>query len=107
MSKPLFPKTLLDGLMPIDYEIPGLHVHISPTRGGTVYFVSADKEIYFPEHAHGYQWSVVVAGSCRLTMNGRTYTYRKGDTYAIPAGMPHQLTLGAGYAEGDYTFDAE
>ena len=38
-------------------------------------------------------------------MNGETKIYRKGDTYRLPANVPHQITLGAGYAEVDYVDD--
>ncbi len=38
-------------------------------------------------------------------MNGETKTYQQGDTYYIPAGVTHQITLSAGYAEIDYVDD--
>ncbi len=88
-----------------DYGIDGLEVHVDHTSTGTVYFVSADKEVAFPEHSHAAQWTVVVSGECRFTAGDRSITYRKGDTYFIPAGLKHQITLCAGYAEVDYVDD--
>jgi len=41
------------------------------------------------EHAHGAQWGIVVEGEMRLTIGDETKTYRKGDTYYIPAGVVH------------------
>ncbi len=88
-----------------DYGIEGLEVHVDHTPTGTVYFVSASKEVEFPLHSHAAQWTVVVSGECRFTMNGETRIYRAGETYLIPADMPHQITLCAGYSEVDYVDD--
>jgi quercetin dioxygenase-like cupin family protein len=88
-----------------DYSIDGLEVHVDHTSIGTVYFVSTTKEIIFPVHSHAEQWSIVVRGECRFTMNGETKIYRQGDTYRIPAGVPHQITLSANYSEVDYVAD--
>lgn len=41
-----------------DYGIEGLTVRVDHTSTGTVYFVSAEKEVHFPEHAHAEQWGV-------------------------------------------------
>ena len=86
-----------------DYGIEGLIVHADKGEFGETYFVYAHREIVFPEHAHGEQWSVVIQGKCDFTADGKTCTYKKGDRYRIPAGMTHQITLHAGYAELDYT----
>jgi len=88
-----------------DYGIDGLAVHVDHTSTGTVYFVSASKEVVFPEHAHAAQWTIVVSGSCTFTADGKTMTYGAGETYFIPAGLKHQITLHAGYSEVDYVDD--
>ncbi len=88
-----------------DYKIDGLEVHVDHTSTGTVYFVSAKKEVIFPEHAHAAQWTVVVSGSCTFTANGETKIFSAGDTYIIPEGLKHQITLHAGYSEVDYVDD--
>ena len=90
-----------------DYGLEGLTVHVDTSPLGETYFVSAQKEIVFPEHAHGAQYTVVVSGSCAYTADGKTVTYKKGDIYFIPAGQKHQITLHAGYAEMDYVFSGE
>ena len=41
------------------------------------------------EHTHGAQWGMVVEGEMKLTIAGHARTYRKGDSYSIPAGTPH------------------
>lgn len=88
-----------------DYGIEGLTVRVDHTSTGTVYFVSAEKEVHFPEHAHAEQWTIVVSGKCLLTMDGATRTYQQGDTYVIPGNKKHQITLCAVYAEVDYVDD--
>ncbi len=88
-----------------DYGLPGLNVYSDHTSTGTIYFVSADREIAFPTHSHAAQWTVVISGECRFTANGKTVVYRQGDTYFIPEGCSHQITLGAGYSEIDYVDD--
>ena len=101
----VFPEMILRNVPARDYGIPGLTVRVDHTSTGTVYFVSAEREVPFPEHSHAAQWTVVVSGECRFTANGETRVYRAGDTYFIPAGLPHQITLCAGYAEVDYVDD--
>ncbi|MBQ7516494.1 MAG: cupin domain-containing protein [Schwartzia sp.] len=96
---------IIDKVPSRDYGIEGLTVHVDHTSTGTVYFVSAEKEVPFPEHAHAAQWTIVVSGECRFTANGKTRTYKAGETYFIPAGLKHQITLGAGYSEVDYVDD--
>ncbi|MBO5589187.1 MAG: cupin domain-containing protein [Anaerovibrio sp.] len=78
---------IIDKVPVRDYGIDGLSVHVDHTSTGTVYFVSAEKEVPFPEHSHAAQWTVVVSGKCLFTANGETKTYQQGDTYFIPAGL--------------------
>ncbi len=88
-----------------DYGIDGLTVHVDHTSPGTVYFAYAEKEVVFPEHSHAAQWTIVVTGSCSFTANGETKICKAGETYFIPAGLKHQITLHAGYSEVDYVDD--
>ncbi len=60
-------------------------------------FASFDKELNVPEHKHGAQWEVVVAGQVELTMDGTTRTYRPGQHFAIPADKLHSALVHAGY----------
>lgn len=90
-----------------DYGFEGLYVHSDISETGETLFVYAEKEIVFPEHAHGAQFTAVISGECDFTADGKTTTYRKGDTYYIPTGMRHQITLHAGYAEMDYTLNVD
>jgi len=78
-----------------NYGIESLETHVDHTSTGTVYFVSAEKEVVFPEHSHAAQWTIVVNGSCTFTANGESKVYSAGETYFIPAGLKHQITLHA------------
>ena len=63
-----------------------------------------EKDAFLPEHSHEAQWGVILGGRIDLTIEGKTHTFRKGDSYFIPAGVPHSARIYAGYA--DITFFA-
>ncbi|MFC1492546.1 cupin domain-containing protein [candidate division KSB1 bacterium] len=46
-----------------------------------------------PPHSHGAQWGTVLEGEIELTINDVTKTYGKGDSYYIPGGAVHSVTL--------------
>jgi len=64
---------------------------------GEVVFVHFEKETVVPEHAHGEQWEIVLEGSVEMTMNGETRNYGKGESFHIPASVPHSGLVHAGY----------
>ena len=45
------------------------------------------------EHKHGAQWGIVVEGEMDLTIDGKTRTYKKGDSYYIPDGVLHSAVF--------------
>ena len=101
-----FPPFVFD-LPQKDYGFDGLTVHADHSAIGETYFVFAEKELHFPENAHGAQWTVVISGKCDFTADGKTTSYKKGDTYYILTGLKHQITLYPGYAEVDYTLKTD
>ena len=104
MVKDLFTQIIKD-IPTVDYGIEGLEVHMSHTKEGTMWFVTAHEEVEFPTHSHAEQWTIVLSGECTYTANGETKVYKKGDVYTIPANTPHQITLHKGYSEVDYVND--
>ena len=60
-----------------------------------------------PEHAHGAQWGVVLAGMIEFTIGGETRTYRVGDTYYVPDGVLHRAVIHPGFAGIDVFADAD
>ncbi|MBR1908611.1 cupin domain-containing protein [bacterium] len=101
MEKELFTQ-IIKNIPSVDYGLNGLEVHRSHTKEGTMYFVTAHEEVEFSVHSHAEQWTIVISGECTYTANGETKIYKKGDTYTIPANIPHQITLHKGYSEVDY-----
>ncbi len=88
----------------LTYE--GLSGRIMKSPIGWTMFMAADSDDAVPEHRHGAQWGVVLAGSMDLTIAGETQTYRAGDTHYIPAGVAHEAVLYAGW-RGLYIFSRE
>jgi len=74
-----------------------------PTASAIFVEAQADSEV--PEHSHGAQWGIVVAGDLVLTIGGKTRTYRPGEEYLIPAGVPHAAKLRAGVRVIDFFDD--
>lgn len=44
---------------------------------------------YAATHSHEEQWGAIVHGEMELTIGNRTWRCNRGDTYHIPAGIPH------------------
>ena len=49
-----------------------------------------------PEHEHRDQWGVVLEGEVNMTIGGTKRNYRQGETYFVPAGVPHIARVRAG-----------
>ncbi len=74
-----------------------------PTACAT--FVEAMQDSEVPEHSHGAQWGIVVAGELVLTIGGKTRVLRPGEEYFVPAGVPHSAALRAGVRAIDFFDD--
>jgi len=61
-----------------------------------VAFAAFDADVSAPEEAHAAQWVAVLDGEVELTTARGTAVYRKGDTYFIPAGVPHGARIKKG-----------
>ena len=60
-----------------------------------------------PEHAHGAQWGVVLEGTMEFTIGGETRVYGPGETYYVPASVPHSAVISPGYVGIDVFADAD
>ncbi len=85
-----------------DIPIAGCTGYLSQSETHQLVFMTFEQEVDLPEHAHAAQWGVVLAGSIELTIGGVRATYRKGDTYTIPAGVQHSGRIFAGFAAMDF-----
>ncbi len=77
-------------------NLPEIDIPIEGIRGWLLQNDSI-QSVYFdiqpigeiPPHSHCDQWGVVLEGEMRLTIDGETKTYRRGDRYFIPEGVVH------------------
>jgi quercetin dioxygenase-like cupin family protein len=81
----------------IDVDLPGFTGRLLQGLDHQAVLMSFDEDVIVPEHHHGAQWELVVAGEVELTIDGETRTYRAGDSFHIPAGVPHGGLVKAGY----------
>jgi quercetin dioxygenase-like cupin family protein len=79
-----------------DVPFPGVNARLLRGPTACAIFFEATENETVPEHHHGPQWGVVVEGEIRLTIGSETKTYRRGDEYYIPAGVPHSAVLTKG-----------
>lgn len=98
---------------PIIADLPEADIPMAGVRGWLLQGASR-QAVFFelppgsvvPEHAHGAQWGVVIQGEIDLTIAGVRRTYRKGDTYEIPAGALHSALCPGGALILDLFSDA-
>jgi len=88
-----------------DVSFKGVKVRLLQGPTACAIFVEAREEAEVPEHSHGAQWGIVVAGEMDLTIGGMTRTYHRGDEYVIAAGVPHGAKLRAGTRVIDFFDD--
>jgi quercetin dioxygenase-like cupin family protein len=99
--KRIFPEpmtTLAEAEIPLE----GIRAYLSRADKHQVIFRQFDQDVDLPEHAHADQVGFVLEGRIDLTVDCRENTFRKGDTYHIPAGVRHSGKIFSGYA--DITF---
>jgi len=78
--------------------VPGedVRTYLLQGKGKQVAFVAFDAEVDAPEEAHAAQWVVVLEGEVELATAAGKAVYRRGDTYYIPAGVPHAARIKKG-----------
>jgi quercetin dioxygenase-like cupin family protein len=101
-----FPEFVTNLLM-VDIPFPGVRGWISQAKDHQVVFFDIDPIGEIPTHNHGEQWGIVVEGEMELTIGGETGTYRKGDTYHIPAGVEHGAKFSTHFRAIDVFADAD
>jgi hypothetical protein len=99
-----FPAFVRD-LPEADLPFEGLRGWLLQSDSGQVLFNESEVEVSVPEHSHGDQYGIVIAGEIDLTIGGRTRTFRRGDTYFIPGGTGHGALIRSGFRAVDYFSD--
>ena len=101
---PLFPEPIVN-LPRADIPLPGVKAYLAQGESHQIVFMEFAEDAVVPDHAHGAQWGVVMAGTIMLTVAGEERSYGAGEHYFIPAGAVHAAKISAGYA--DISFFAE
>jgi quercetin dioxygenase-like cupin family protein len=68
----------------------------SGDRGLVMFYDVADSDALVPEHVHGDQWGIVLSGTVRMQIGNEMKVCHRGDTYFVPAGVPHTTWVEAG-----------
>ena len=92
MSDDFYPREI-QKLPEADVPFPGVRGRLLQGPSEQLIFFDIDPIGEIKPHAHGAQWGVVLAGEMELTIGEQTRTYKKGDTYYIPAGVVHSAVF--------------
>jgi mannose-6-phosphate isomerase-like protein (cupin superfamily) len=68
----------------------------SGDRGLVMFYEATDRDVVVPEHVHGDQWGIVLSGTVRMRIGDEMKVCHRGDTYFVPAGVPHTTWVEAG-----------
>jgi quercetin dioxygenase-like cupin family protein len=102
----VYPEIITD-LPEADIPFEGVRGWISQSADHQLVFFEIEAIGEVTEHRHGAQWGVVFEGEMDLTIGGITKTYRKGDRYFIPEGVPHSAAFKVKTYVMDYFADRE
>lgn len=91
----------------VDSPLASLRGWMLRTEQALAMFYEIPDGVDLPEHAHGAQWGVVLAGSIDFTIGGETRAYGPGDTYYVPANVPHSAVIHPGFVGVDVFADAD
>jgi quercetin dioxygenase-like cupin family protein len=91
----------------VDSPIASLRGWMLRTEQALAMFYEIPEGVELPEHAHGAQWGVILAGRIDFTIDGVTRSYGPGDTYVVPTGAPHSATIHPGFVGIDVFADAD
>jgi quercetin dioxygenase-like cupin family protein len=97
-KKNFFPK-IITKLPEADIPLQGVNSHLFQGPNQQFVFMSFKKDVAVPEHAHAGQWRVVLDGEIELTIDGKIYNFKKGDTHYIPKGVRHSARIKRGYKD--------
>ena len=98
---------IIKNLPPIKIPLKGAGGHLLQGPANQLVFFDFSEDTEIPMHSHGAQWGIVVDGRIDLTIGDELKTYRKGDSYTIPAGAPHGGKIYAGLKVIDFFEDAD
>lgn len=107
MGDPAYFPEFIRELPEPDSPLAGLEARMLQTEDAMAMFFEIPDGVDLPEHSHGAQWGVVLGGKIDFTIGGETRTYGVGQTYYVPAGVPHSAVIHPGYVGLDVFADAD
>ncbi len=99
MLKENFFPEIITNIPEADIPIEGLHSHLFQGKNQQFVFMSFENDVEVPEHSHKAQWGVVLDGEIELIIDGKKFTFTKGDTYFIPKDVKHSAKISKGYKD--------
>ena len=84
---------MITNLPEADIPFDGVRGWLMQSETQQLVFMDIDPIGGIPEHSHGAQFGVVLEGEMTLTVEGVATRYKKGDSYAIPAGAVHSAEI--------------
>lgn len=76
-----------------DIPFEGVKGWLSQAENHQIVFFEIEAIGEVAEHKHGDQWGAVFEGEMELTIGGETKTYKKGDSYFVPANVLHKAVF--------------
>lgn len=98
LNEEYFPN-IITNLPEADIPIEGVRAYLLQSENQQILFMSFENDVEIPEHSHEAQWGVILASEIELTIGGKKYTFKKGDTYFIPKGVKHSAKIKQGYKD--------
>ncbi|MBX7204720.1 MAG: cupin domain-containing protein [Bacteroidia bacterium] len=82
-----------------DIPLDGVNSRLVHAGEQQFIFMEFDRDVEVPDHSHNAQWGVVLDGQMEITINGKTQTFTKGDTYFIGKDIMHSAKIKKGYKD--------
>jgi len=80
---------MIKKLPEIDIPIDGIRGWLLQGDDTQAVFFDIDPVGKMPDHSHCAQWGIMLDGKMKLTIDGKTKIYEKGDRYYIPEDVTH------------------
>ncbi len=83
-----YPEMILN-LPEIDISLNGVRGWLLQNDSMSAVFFELEPIGKIPDHSHCAQWGMVLEGKMKLTIDGETKLYSRGDRYFVPEGVVH------------------
>ncbi|MBY8999586.1 MAG: cupin domain-containing protein [Candidatus Heimdallarchaeota archaeon] len=104
--KEIFPEAIRK-LPEADISIPGITAYLSQDKNHQIIFMHFSQDAEVSAHAHLAQWGIVLEGKLEIIVEGKEYTYTKGDRFYVLEGETHSAKIYAGYASMEFFEDKD